>query len=81
MRYALLYSRNNGRDWLHMTDDTPARPGTRPAAAYLQTTASYNWSVPAAQFPKGNYLIRVEAYRDDIPLHYSFHQYRAFIKR
>ena len=81
VRYALLYSRNNGRDWLHMTDDTPARPGTRPAAAYLQTTASYNWSVPAAQFPKGNYLIRVEAYRDDIPLHYSFHQYRAFIKR
>jgi prepilin-type N-terminal cleavage/methylation domain-containing protein len=81
VRYTPLYSRDNGRTWLQMLDDTAATPGTRPANTYLQTTATYTWSTPAASFPKGNYLIRIEAYRDEVPLHYAFHQYRAFIKR
>ena len=85
VRYARLYSRDNGRTWLHMQDDTAATPGVRPAAAYLQTEKSYVFQTPEAKFPKGNYLLRVEAYRDrgddPMPLHYSFHQYRAFIKR
>jgi len=85
VRYALLYSRDNGRTWLHMKDDTTAAPGVRPASGYLQTGTSYLLDTPAAKFPKGNYLLRVEAYRDigaqELPLHYSFHQYRAFIKR
>ncbi len=85
VRYALLYSRDNGRTWLHMKDDTPATPGVRPAAGYLQAGTTYTFSTPASTFPKGNYVLRVEAYRDnggqELPLHYSFHQYRAFIKR
>lgn len=82
VRYVLLYSRDNGRTWLHMIDDTPATPGVRPAdAGYLQTAANYTWPTPVQRFPKGNYLIRIEAYRDGLPLHYSFHQYRAFVKR
>ena len=81
VRFALLYSRDNGRTWLFMRDDTAATPGTRPAAAYLQTATTFSWLVPASRFPKGNYLIRIEAYRDEVPLHYSFHQYRAFVKR
>jgi prepilin-type N-terminal cleavage/methylation domain-containing protein len=82
IRYAVLYSRDNGRTWLYMKDDQPATAGVRPDdAGYLQTAASFNWSLPAARFPRGNYLIRIEAYRDEVPLHYAFHQYRAFIKR
>jgi hypothetical protein len=85
VQYALLYSRDNGRTWLHMQDDSTATPGKRPASAYLQTGTSYLLNTPAFKFPKGNYLLRVEAYRDkdgdELPLHYSFHQYRAFIKR
>lgn len=85
VKYALLYSRDNGKNWLHMKDDTVATPGTRPAAGYLQTGKSFLLQTPAAKFPKGNYLLRVEVYRDkdgdELPLHYSFHQYRAFIKR
>jgi hypothetical protein len=81
VRFVPLYSRDNGQTWLFMKDDTAATLGVRPAAGYLQTGTSYKWSVPNAKFPKGNYLIRIEAYRDEIPLHYSFHQYRAFIKR
>jgi type II secretory pathway pseudopilin PulG len=80
-RYALLYSRDNGRTWLFMKDDTSAEPGVRPAAGYLQTTTTYSWPVPKVKFPKANYVIRVDSYRDEVPLHYSFHQYRAFIKR
>lgn len=81
IRYALLYSRDNGRTWLHMRDNSAATPGVRPASSLLQTAATYSWSTPTASFPKGNYLIRIEAYRDEVPLHYAFHQYRAFIKR
>ncbi|HYI11420.1 MAG TPA: prepilin-type N-terminal cleavage/methylation domain-containing protein [Thermoanaerobaculia bacterium] len=81
IRFAVLYSRDNGRTWLHMSDDTLATPGTRPDNAHLQTATTYNWPTPRATFPKGNYLIRIEAYRDEIPRHYAFHQYRAFVKR
>ena len=82
IRYVVLYSRDNGRTWLYMKDDQPATEGVRPDdAAYLQTATSFNWSLPSAKFPKGNYVIRIEAYRDEVPLHYAFHQYRAFIKR
>ncbi|HWW62593.1 MAG TPA: hypothetical protein VN181_14565, partial [Thermoanaerobaculia bacterium] len=81
VRYANLYSRDNGRTWLHMRNDAAATPGVRPADVELTTNLFRDWSTPANRFPKGNYLIRVEAYRDEVPLHYSFHQYRAFIKR
>lgn len=81
VRYALLYSRDNGRTWLHMTDDSAATPGRRPEAAYLQTATSFTLPTPAARFPKGNYVLRIEAYRDEVPLHYAYHQYRAFLKR
>lgn len=82
VRFATLYSRDNGRTWLHMQDETAAQPGVRPTvASHLITTTSYSWATPASRFPKGNYVIRIEAYRDEVPLHYAFHQYRAYIKR
>lgn len=81
IHFALLYSRDNGKTWRYMQNETAATPGVRPPASLLLTGTTYNWSVPASSFPKGNYVIRVEAYRDTIPLHYAFHQYRAFIKR
>ena len=81
VRFALLYSRDNGKNWRYIKDESAATPGVRPPDTLLMTASSYTWSVPAGSFPKGNYVIRVEAYRDGIPLHYAFHQYRAFIKR
>ncbi|MFZ2491192.1 MAG: prepilin-type N-terminal cleavage/methylation domain-containing protein [Thermoanaerobaculia bacterium] len=82
VKYALLYSRDNGKSWRYMKDETvTCRAGERPADALLESGTSYTWSVPSSSFPKGNYLIRVEAYRDTVALHYAFHQYRAFIKR
>src|SRR5262249_9761372 len=82
IKYVMLYSRDNGKTWLHVTDETPAGAGVKPTdPKYLTTATSYTWNTPANNFPKGNYVVRVEAYRDDIPLHYAFHQYRVFIKR
>jgi hypothetical protein len=86
LSYAMLYSADNGATWKYMQDDSPATPGVRPASgAYLissgSATPTYSWSVPAASFPQGTYLIRVEAYRDTLPLHYAYHQYAAFIRR
>jgi len=82
VRFATIYSRDNGRTWLNMRDESAAQAGVRPADPLnLITATTYDWPVPAAQFPKGNYIIRIEAYRDEVPLHYAFHQYRAFIKR
>lgn len=82
LHYVVLYSRDNGKSWRYAKNEAAATPGVRPAdATLLQTGTTYTWSVPASSFPKGNYVIRVEAYRDTLPLHYAFHQYRAFIKR
>jgi len=86
LSYTVLYSNDNGATWKYMQDGTTAKPGIRPASStYLISTASatptYAWSVPAGTFPQGTYLIRVEAYRDALPLHYAYHQYAAFIRR
>jgi len=81
IKYATIYSRDNGKTWRNMKDESAATPGVRPADTLMTTSTSFTWPVPAATFPKGNYVIRIEAYRDAYPLHYAFHQYRAFIKR
>ena len=86
LSYTTLYSADNGATWKFMQDNTAATPGVRPTnSAYLissaSATPSYSWSVPSGSFPQGTYLIRVEAYRDNLPLHYAYHQYAAFIRR
>jgi hypothetical protein len=79
--YSVIYSDDNGQSWKYCSDDSTAVPGKRPSSSYLQTGSSYSWSTPASEFPKGTYLVRVEAYRDDKELHYAYHQRRIFIKR
>lgn len=86
LSYATMYSPDNGTTWKYMQTGAVATPGVRPASSSnLISTASanptYSWSVPAGQFPEGNYLIRVEGYRDNLPLHYAYHQCQAFIRR
>ena len=82
VQYQVMYSADNGVTWAWCDTSiagTPT-PGTRSATALI-TATSYSWSTPAATFPMANYLIRVEAYRQNFHLHYSFHQFRAFIRR
>jgi hypothetical protein len=52
------------------------RPDTNPVGDEF-----FNWAVPDDLFPEGSYLIRVEAYREDKTLHFSYHQEKIFIDR
>jgi type II secretory pathway pseudopilin PulG len=92
LTYQFMYSPDNGVSWkcadgsavdtvayplgtLHRTAGDPCvvpSPGT---SLTLQT--------PAASFPMGNYVLRVEVYRSatNLQLHYAYHQFRAFIRR
>jgi len=85
--YVLMYSRDNGATWLICNRNTVATPGTRPTNALDITPDAgngaevVNWSVPAASFPQGTYILRVECYRRGLSLHYAQHQVRIFINR
>jgi hypothetical protein len=82
VQYQVMYSNDGGATWQWCDTSIPGTPtlGTRSPAA-LTTATNFNWSTPTGTFPMGNYLIRVEAYRQNYSLHYSFHQFRAFIRR
>jgi len=79
----------NPTGWKYIQDGTVAYPGVKPDPAHeiavavsaATTSTSTTFNTPAGTFPQGNYLIRVEGYREGYPLHYSFHQYRAFLQR
>lgn len=85
--YAIYYSPDNGVNWRHVQDDSPAVIGERPSnAAYIVADSGigaevYTWPTPSGSFPEGSYLIRVEAYRTGMALHYSVHQVRIYISR
>ncbi len=85
--YVLSYSRDGGKHWLHVQDDSPATEGILPSnpALVLNDTVSgdetYTWSVPAASFPEGSYLLRVECFRSDENLHYATHTVKFYIDR
>jgi type II secretory pathway pseudopilin PulG len=82
VQYQVMYSDDNGTTWKWCDTaltSTP-RPGLRDATALINVT-NFIWNTPAASFPMGNYLIRVEAFRQNYQQHYSFHQFRAFIRR
>jgi hypothetical protein len=82
LAFAVLYSDDNGKTWKHCQDDSLATPGTRPTdSSHLETGSSLSWSTPSSNFPKGTYLVRVEAYTNSRALHYSYHQRRIFIRR
>ena len=81
LSFAVMYSDDGGRNWKYVQDDTGAVPGERPSGGHTVTAQTYGLSVPTSKFPEGSYVVRVEAYRDDIELHYAYHQQRIFIKR
>jgi len=87
LRYALLYSTDNGTHWFHMIDQSPATSGVPNQSLWLSDAHTgqdekYAWDVSnEASFVEGNYLIMVEAYRYNIPSHNSFHQQTVYIQK
>jgi len=93
VRYALIYSRDNGKTWLHIIDDDMVKP--EPPAVVGQPNQSlwqsdivsegdetYVWDVSdKTYFPEGNYIIRLEAYRNNQVTHYAYHEQRIYINR
>lgn len=86
LEYAVMYSNDGGRSWFHCSDDTPATPGVRPSAERLVADQgngpdTYRWPVPAARFPEGSYLVRVDCFRQGAQVHYAFHKTKFYIQR
>lgn len=87
IEYVIMYSRDAGRTWLHVQDDSLAELGERPSnPVYLVADGgvgdeTYTWATPAGSFPEGSYMVRIEAYRQNQSLHYSQHQTKIFIER
>ena len=93
VRYALIYSRDNGNTWLHMIDDDVVKPEPSATAGYPDTALwlndaapdgdeTFTWDVAdTAYFPEGNYLIRLEAYRNNQLIHYAYHEQGIYINR
>lgn len=87
LEYVLTYSSDEGATWKHVRDDSAATPGERPTNAALLTSdagtglETLNWSVPSAQFPHGSYQLRVDCFRRNAPIHFSYHKTRLFIQR
>jgi hypothetical protein len=84
--YVPMYSRDGGRTWRHIQDDTEATPGIRPAAVYLVPDSgvgaeTFDWPVPAVSFPEGSYHLRFDCFRRGAAVHYSYHQTKIYIQR
>ncbi|MDD5687167.1 MAG: prepilin-type N-terminal cleavage/methylation domain-containing protein [Elusimicrobia bacterium] len=82
LKYSLKYSNDKGSTWHYCDGDSDTTPGEKNSGHFVTTPPlTYTWNVPAADFPTGSYLIRVECYRETIDLHYSYNQLQLFIKR
>lgn len=69
--FNLKYSADNGITWKFIQDNTSAKIGVRDQSHDL-TVTSFTWDV--SSFLKGSYQLRIEAYRHNRVLHYSYHQ-------
>jgi hypothetical protein len=81
VQYNLKYSKDDGTTWLNVSDDSVTKEGVLDSA-HAVTVLTGTWNVSnTTNFPRGNYTLRVEAYRPNLPLHYSFHQTNLYINR
>ena len=87
LQYVLMYSTDRGASWRYVQDNSAAAAGVRPTdPTYLVDDLGtgdevYTWDLPSLDFPQGSYFLRVECYRRDASLHYSYHQTKLFVQR
>lgn len=87
MEYVLMYSKDAGRTWLYVQDDSPARPGVKPSNPLYVVPdkaagdETYVWPTPPSSFVEGSYLIHIDGYRRNQSLHYSQHRVKIYIDR
>ena len=74
--YNVKYSNDMGKHWYFIQDGTAASAGSFDQGHSL-AGLSCAWSVSG--LPRGTYLLRAEAYRQNYPLHYSYHQMQVYL--
>jgi type II secretory pathway pseudopilin PulG len=87
--YVLMYSDDGGTSWKFVQDDSvnddvgylPTTTGGAVDTSHTVSSSPYTWSTPASKFPEGTYIIRLEVYRSNFNLHYSYHQVQVYIAR
>ncbi len=92
--YVLTYSSDGGKTWLNMMDDSVAElgqipwiegVGPDPAKTLVDQSngadETWVWNTPAAKFPQGSYLVRIEGYRASESLHYCHHVEKIYVNR
>jgi hypothetical protein len=73
--FQIIYSPNGGVNWYSALSNISMRPGIFVDTEGLTNTGfvhTYNWDV--SSLDPGNKLLRVEAYRQNIPQHYSYNE-------
>ncbi|MGQ0645891.1 MAG: type IV pilus modification PilV family protein [Elusimicrobiota bacterium] len=78
LTYNIKYSSDRGQTWKFVQTGLPAEQGVR-SNANAVAGGPYAWNVAA--FPRGHYIVAVEAYRDGLPLHYASHWMDVYIQR
>lgn len=79
LTFAVKYSTDGGVHWKLARNALEVPAGQRPPLSELVGPGGYEWDV--SEMPPGDFMIRIEAYRASIPLHYSYHQVRQNIRR
>lgn len=79
LTFAVKFSTDGGVHWKLARNGMEVPAGERPPLTELVGPGGLEWDV--SEMPPGDFLIRVEAYRASIPLHYSYHQVRQNIRR
>ncbi|MCC7137445.1 MAG: hypothetical protein IT460_03340 [Planctomycetes bacterium] len=90
--YVLLLSRDGGKTWRNMKTGDLAEQGVLPTVNGLPDPdrtwpdaatgeETWTWSTPAASYPEGTYVLRIECYRTSEPLHYAAHQEKVYVNR
>ena len=77
VQYIAKYSGDNGSTWKHCADGSSTLAG-KYSSAYAQSGTSLTWSVTG--LPKGAYVVRVEAFRPAIGLHYAYDQVSVYLR-
>lgn len=76
LTYNVKYSNDNGKSWTFL-DGSAAEPGVMDAGRAATTPVAWD----ASALPRGTYVVRVEAFRSGVPLHYTYHQRQIYIQR
>jgi Tfp pilus assembly protein PilV len=86
LSFFVIYSDDGGSTWKYVLDGSSATLGEIPRdangvviATLKSSGGQEGWST--GSLPQGTYFIRVECYRDNYNLHYSYHQSQIYIKR